>query len=79
MLALPLIVGLFPQFRYTVGHYLALVILWYGLSKVFEHLDGEVFELLGHMISGHTLKHVAAAIAPYFVVRMLLSRREIPG
>lgn len=79
MLALPLIIGLFPQFRYTVGRYLAWVILFYGLSKVFEHFDGEVFELLGHTISGHTLKHVVAAIAPYFVVRMLLSRREMPG
>lgn len=78
MLALPLIVGLFPQFRYTMGRYLAWVILWYGLSKVFEHYDGEVFKLLGHTVSGHTLKHLAAAVAPFLVFRMLLSRREMP-
>ena len=76
MLALPLIIGLFPQFRYTVGRFLAWVILWYGLSKVFEHFDHQVFDLLGETVSGHTLKHLTAAMAPYFVARMLLSRRS---
>jgi len=77
MLALPLIIGLFPQGRYTLGRYLAWVILWYALSKVLEHFDSAVFELLGHTVSGHTLKHLAAAMAPFVVVRMLLSRREM--
>jgi len=76
MVALPLIIGLFPQFRYTVGRYLALVILWYGLSKLFEHFDREVFDLLGHTVSGHTLKHLTAAVAPFVVIRMLLSGRS---
>ena len=76
MLALPLIIGLFTQHRYTPGRYLAWVILWYGLSKLFEHFDTEVFDLLGHTVSGHTLKHLTAALAPFIVVRMLLARRE---
>jgi hypothetical protein len=75
MVALPLIVGLFPHFRYTAGRFLAWVILWYGLAKVFEHFDGEIFELLGHTVSGHTLKHLAAAVVPIVIVRMLLSQR----
>ena len=76
MLVLPLIIGLFPQHRYTVGRYLALAILWYGLSKLFEHFDHEVFELLGQTVSGHTLKHLTAAVAPFFVMRMLLAGRS---
>lgn len=78
MLVLPLIIGLFPQHRYTVGRYLAWGILWYGLSKLFEHFDHEVFELFGQTVSGHTLKHLAAAVAPFFVMRMLLASRSSP-
>lgn len=78
MAALPLIIGLFPRFRYTAGRYLAWMILWYGLAKVLEHFDREVFELLGHAVSGHTLKHLAAAVAPIVILRMLLSRARSP-
>ena len=78
MVVLPLIIGLFPQHHYTVGRFLAWGILWYGLSKLFEHFDHEVFELLGQTVSGHTLKHLAAAVAPFFVMRMLLAGRSSP-
>ena len=76
MAALPLIIGLFPRFRYTAGRYLAWMILWYGLAKVLEHFDGEIFELLGHTVSGHTLKHLAAAVAPIVIIRMLLAQKR---
>ncbi len=76
MLALPLVVALFPNSRYTAGGYLVWVIFWYGLAKLLEHFDGQVFELLGHTVSGHTLKHLAAAVAPLVVLRMLLSKRQ---
>lgn len=33
----------------------------YALAKVFEMQDGEVFLLSGGLVSGHTLKHFAAA------------------
>jgi hypothetical protein len=78
MVALPLIIGLFTHFRYTIARYLAWVILWYGLSKVFEHFDHAVFDLLGQTLSGHTLKHLTAAVAPFVVYRMLRSRRSPP-
>jgi len=79
MVALPIIIGLFPRFRYTAGRYVAWMVVWYGLSKVFEHFDAEIFDLLGHTISGHTLKHLAAAVAPIVIVRMLLSQRLASG
>ncbi len=75
MVALPLIIGLFPRHRYTVGRYLAWAILWYGLSKVFEHFDHEVFGFLGHTVSGHTLKHLTAAVAALVVLQMLLTTK----
>lgn len=77
MIILPFICWLFPRHCYTAGRYLVWVILWYGLSKVLEYFDGEVFDLLGHTVSGHTLKHLAAAVATFVVLRMLLSRQSV--
>lgn len=74
MIALPFIVWLFPRHRYTSVRYLLWVIVWYALSKVLEHFDSEVFAFFGHTVSGHTLKHVAAAVSTFIVLRMLLSR-----
>ncbi|MGD8242906.1 MAG: hypothetical protein PVF59_08775 [Desulfobacterales bacterium] len=76
MVAMPLVVWLFPEHRYTAGRYILWVVGWYALSKVFEHFDGEVFDLLGHSVSGHTLKHYTAAVATYVVLRMLLVPRS---
>jgi hypothetical protein len=37
-----------------------LMVLFYGIAKGFEHFDKEIFESTSY-ISGHTLKHIAAA------------------
>ena len=43
------------------------IVIWYVIAKVFEQLDFPIFRLLG--ISGHSLKHLAAAMSTwYFVV-----------
>ena len=62
--------------RYTCGHYLYWVFAWYLLSKLLETFDAEVLEL-GHVVSGHTLKHVAAAMAGVAVCLMLTRRTAI--
>jgi hypothetical protein len=61
---------------YTIGRFLIWALVWYGLSKVFEFLDPEIYAALG--ISGHTLKHLAAAAATYVLFRMLLVRSTRP-
>ena len=75
---LPLIFWLFPRHHYVPGRYVFWVVFWYGLSKLLEFFDAEVFVCLGHMISGHTLKHLAAAVATWVVLRMLLSCIDAP-
>jgi hypothetical protein len=75
LIAVPAVCWLFPEYRYVAGRYIVWLIGWYGLSKLLEHYDGEVFDLLGHTVSGHTLKHIAAAIATLVVLQMLLARR----
>lgn len=70
-----LLVLLLPP-RYTRGSDFALVVGFYVLAKILEELDRPIFAL-GHIVSGHTLKHVAAAAAGYWVLRMLQKRELI--
>ena len=71
ILLLPVVLWLFPDYRYTMGRYLAWVIVWYALSKIMEHFDREIFDLMNHTVSGHTMKHLAAAAGSLVVLRML--------
>ena len=71
---IPIIVLMFPS-NYTRGKDLFYVIGFYGLSKLFEALDNQIY-LLGGIVSGHTLKHLAAAFAVYWLLRMLYKREK---
>jgi hypothetical protein len=73
MLAVPLMALLFPS-RYTRGADLVIVVVIYGLAKGFELLDARLFTL-GGVVSGHTCKHVAAALSGYWLRRMLIMRK----
>ncbi len=65
--------------RYTRGSDLYWVFAWYALSKLLETFDPQIMAM-GHIVSGHTLKHLAAAIAPVAVCRMLMRRAlVVPG
>ena len=58
----------------AIGVSLGGVILCYVLAKLFELGDVTVFEATGHIVSGHTLKHLAAALAASPVIRALRSK-----
>ena len=62
--------------KYTRSRDLAVVVGWYVLAKVLEEADRQIFAL-GHVVSGHTLKHLAAAGASYWILRMLEKRAVI--
>lgn len=48
-----------------------LVIVAYAAAKAFELLDADVFALTGQVVSGHTLKHLFAALAAVPVIAAL--------
>jgi hypothetical protein len=72
---LVLLAMLLVRSRYTRNRDFAWVVGLYVLAKIFEEADRQVFAL-GHVVSGHTLKHLAAATAGYWIVRML-EKREV--
>lgn len=70
ILLIPVICWLFPDARYTKGRYIAGMVLCYAIAKLFEQFDVQTYDLLGRWVSGHTLKHLAAAAATAFVIPM---------
>ena len=74
MVLVPLILVLFPA-RYTGTRCLWMSIGWYGLAKVVEYFDHGLFMRVG--VSGHTWKHLASAVAAYWILRMLEERRPL--
>jgi hypothetical protein len=74
--ALLILLALFLPRRYTRGSDLGLVLGFYALAKALELFDMPIFSAL-RVVSGHTLKHVAAAAAGFCILRMLQKRRPI--
>jgi len=67
---IPFILLLFPAPAFNRGLRQFIGVLgWYTLAKVFEYFDKEVYHLT-HFISGHSLKHLAAAAATWYLIRM---------
>ena len=64
--------------RYTGERFsLFAVFFAYALAKVLELEDKVVFRATGDVVSGHTLKHVAAALAPGVVALWIARRRPV--
>jgi len=71
-----LLLAILHPSRYTRGNAVYIVFAAYMLAKVLEHFDHEIYAL-GGVVSGHTLKHVAAAVAGFVVWWMLLTRAPV--
>lgn len=76
MIAILLMLWLFPA-RYSGAKYLIYTLGWYGLAKVLEHYDKEIFSMMHHTVSGHTLKHLAAAAGVGCLVLYVARRKDI--
>lgn len=84
--------GVYDDLRlYGVAQYFPVLVLlvliqgwlWaagaaYAVAKLCETFDVQIFRTLHGSVSGHTLKHLFAALGIYFIWRWLRSRREDP-
>jgi hypothetical protein len=71
------LVMLFTPSPYTQTWDLAFVALFYGLAILFENLDHQVYMFSGSIISGHTLKHLSAALAGAWLIWMIRKRKIV--
>jgi len=76
LLAIILTATMFPS-RYTRGGELLIASLCYAFAKAVEVLDSQILSMNG-IVSGHTLKHVLAAVAVYWILHMLKHRLPEP-
>ncbi len=74
MIAIVLMLLWFPP-RYKGTRYLIWILVFYGLAKLAEHYDYEIWNLTKKFISGHSLKHLLAALATYYLV-VYVKKRE---
>jgi hypothetical protein len=72
-----LLLTLVPAPRRSLRIVLATLLL-FGLASAFELLDAAVYRTTGGIVSGHTLKHLVAAVATA-VPLLLLPRRPAPA
>lgn len=55
----------------SLGVSLAVLIAFYALAKAFEQGDAAVFHATGDWVSGHSMKHLVAALAAWPVIRAM--------
>lgn len=72
---LPLLFLLFPP-KYTGTSYWLVAAAFYALAKVFEFYDEKIYSF-GSIVSGHTLKHFAAAAACFTILMYFRARRPV--
>jgi len=72
-IAVVLAIAAMYRSRYTHGAMIFALAAAYGLAKVFELQDREIF-MLGEWLSGHTLKHLTAAAGVWLLLRSLERR-----
>ena len=60
-----------PEGAGAVGLKLGWVIFFYALAKVFELSDHAVYEATHHIVSGHSVKHLTAALSGLPVLQAL--------
>jgi hypothetical protein len=73
VIAIPVILILYKS---SFNHYKEVVpvFLFFGLAKLAESFDEEIYHLLNNIISGHSLKHLFMAAVEYKLVRLMARR-----
>ncbi|VAW44075.1 Expressed protein precursor [hydrothermal vent metagenome] len=75
LIMIPFIFVLYPK-PYSHSHLLWVFLGFYVVAKLLEHFDAQIFQVLS-VISGHSLKHMAAALGVFFYWRYLRIRKAV--
>lgn len=75
-ITIPMVLALYPS-RYTHKKWYGLTLLLYGFAKWAEVKDHAIFMVSNQLISGHTLKHILAAMGIAGLWWMIKVRKEV--
>jgi hypothetical protein len=74
LLIIPVVMVLYRT-RYSHQWLLLAALGLYGLAKIFEVFDAEIFSFSRGLVSGHTIKHLLSALGCLTIVWMLQKRK----
>lgn len=74
LLIIPVLCVFFRS-RFTRNRDVIIAFILYAIGKLAEHFDQAILSLTG-FVSGHTLKHLFAALATFWILRMLRLREH---
>ncbi len=74
MLLIPIALLLFPS-RSDLGRYIWMMFGIYLAAKLFEWFDSDIYAV-GELLSGHSIKHIVASLAPASLLYGLSQRRR---
>jgi hypothetical protein len=63
--------------RYLPRWSMFIALGWYVLAKGLEGFDAQIYAV-GGIVSGHTLKHLAAAMGTYWILRAIMRNCQRP-
>ena len=75
LLIIPLVMILYRS-HYSHQWMLLVALLFYALAKIAELNDKKIFELSSALVSGHTIKHLLAALG-CLVIALMLQKRKL--
>lgn len=75
LVILPVVLVMFRS-PYSHQHLLMVALAWYVAAKLAEFLDQGIYQTMGGMVSGHTLKHLCAAATCCSIYLFLKKRRR---
>ena len=71
LIGVPLYIVLKYYKNINLKKYIYVIVFMGILTRISEHNDHEIYEFTNYQISGHTLKHIFAIIAVWYVVKLL--------
>jgi hypothetical protein len=71
-----LVVLAIKNYKEVPSKHLFNMFIWYALAKLCENQDKLIFFSTGDLVSGHTLKHIAYAIALYVFGKDMMQRNN---
>lgn len=76
LLAIPMLLLVGPP-KFSHSYLIMVALALYGLSKLAELKDHEIWEFTNGVVSGHALKHLVAAMGCYCLLIMLKARVKL--
>lgn len=78
IIAIPLMLILYKP-SFNPSKEVILIFLFFGLARLTEMLDQQVYHFLNNIISGHSLKHLFMVAAAYEIVVLMRRRVKVLG